>query len=60
MTATHTTVDLELSPEAHKEIETKLRAAGYGHAIRAIYRCIDSPVRIDMTGIALVPGKEGC
>lgn len=45
---THTCVELEISPEAYREIHTKLEAAGYHHVFHE--------GAMDMTGIALVQG----
>lgn len=49
---THTYVVLEISPEAHAEIKTKLLDAGYDHFIDG--------ETIDMHGIALEPDGPKC
>lgn len=51
MRQTYTYALLEVSPAAHREIESKLRAAGYDHALH------EDGV-IDMHGIALVVSEE--
>lgn len=47
---THTFAELEVSPETYREIEGKLRQAGYHHAF------VDGA--IDMMGIGLIRQPE--
>lgn len=54
ITATHTYVELELSPLAYAEIESKLVAAGYGHCFTIGHESGDA---IDMHGLAITCSK---
>jgi hypothetical protein len=50
---THTYATMEVSEATFKEIEAKLRAAGYDHAL------MDLGSTLDMHGIALVREGKG-
>ncbi|RKE35237.1 hypothetical protein B0G76_1298 [Paraburkholderia sp. BL23I1N1] len=58
---THTLATLELTECTYREIERKLRAAGYGHLF---VQCADGSAAIDMTGIAIAiaphPARPYC
>lgn len=54
ITATHTYVELELSPLAYAEIEAKLVAAGYGHCFQSGHESGDA---IDMHGIGITKAE---
>lgn len=51
---THTLAILQISPEAFRDIENRIRALGSDYDFMFI-REMDGALRIDMTGIALEP-----
>lgn len=50
---THTFAMLDLSPAAFREIQEKLKAAGYEDQFHEV----DGKIAIDMHGIAVIEGK---
>lgn len=60
-TVTNTVATLDLTERTYREIEKKLRAAGYDHLFM---QCADGSAAIDMTGIAIAiappPARPYC